>query len=86
MNRKSFLAFFVVIIFASILISCSVESTPSSKVPLNKLLRYYHAMATDDATTYVSVYFYKKAGFDVQNNPFGEYVELDPPSTVTFGI
>jgi hypothetical protein len=83
-NRKATLAMFAGIFILSTLVSCKVETMPSSTVPQNKLLRYYHAMSTNEATTYVKAFFYTEAGFDTMNNPFGKAVELDEPSIITF--
>ena len=83
-NRKATLGLMVSIFIVTALVSCKVETIPSSKVPQNKLLRYYHAMSTNEGTTYVKAYFYTEAGFDTMNNPFGKAVELDKPSNVTF--
>jgi len=83
-NRKATLILFAGIFILSALVSCKVETIPSSTVPQNKLLRYYHAMSTNGATTYVKALFYTEAGFDTMNNPFGKAVELDEPSNITF--
>jgi len=62
--------------------ACEEDQILVSTVPAKTLLRYYHAMSTNHATTYVTATFYTDAGFDVQNNPWGKHVTLDGKASI----